>query len=667
MADIESSLLLLNRNQILKRLKKLSPNDVTKQVVKLLNEHAKAQLSGSGFASKKSLKELKMIRYALFTNQIVSDDKENLIGKVDRVIRLSSEDNSTQAINNSIMPNLDRIIGAIAVNNPIVALALGGASNMIRKRYDNKEAQNHEALNNLDLDDNKSPTEKKSKPKTSSSDKDVKFKDEMEDLSNQILKETDEEIKKILLVHKDLLEQLVANTSTDSPSNEVENNTKELVRIEKESQLTDKRNKKELIRKEKNQNFKMIEDSREENNTKGTPNKPSIFGGGKEGGLDLGILNFAGITTIFTGFIRAIKYILKMTGLLKVFAMFTNVVGVIINVGKLLLRLGPLALISAAVAAIYQFGKGFLDAADILGKSDVNVADRIAAGLIKISSTVAGFIGDAMDFVTGLFGLETSFGKKFADGTQELLSEKWNTLTEVIGEVSDSIVNMFKTVIADVELYIKNKITDIKSAVFGLKPQEQFVDEEVTQKHIIDTQTKISKLEEELVSKGGKVESTSFLDMFDSNKKERIKIQNKILNAKREISEHEETLKRRADKNNFVNPIKTEDGINLMPGVNPTTRFLMDSENVIKGRKNSSINKEDLTTLEGKNLHNTSTVLNNTLAKTRNELSEDTKVNAGNNVVATTNSITNNNSNTYSSAPINPNPNPFGKSDKIPF
>lgn len=91
------------------------------------------------------------------------------------------------------------------------------------------------------------------------------------------------------------------------------------------------------------------------------------------------------------------------------------------------LKVGPLALLSSAI----DFGKGFINAKEILGKSEVTIVDRVRAGSIEI---MGGF-GDLVDWVAGIFGFNTTFGKDFRN--------IWLKITEAPTKWAQSIVDWF--------------------------------------------------------------------------------------------------------------------------------------------------------------------------------------------------------------------------------
>lgn len=92
------------------------------------------------------------------------------------------------------------------------------------------------------------------------------------------------------------------------------------------------------------------------------------------------------------------------------------------------LKVGPLALIGTLI----DFGKGFFNAKEILGKEKLTIIDRFRAGTVEL----LGGIGDIVDWVAKLFGFDTGLGKS--------IRETWLKISEPLANFSQSIVDWFK-------------------------------------------------------------------------------------------------------------------------------------------------------------------------------------------------------------------------------
>lgn len=95
------------------------------------------------------------------------------------------------------------------------------------------------------------------------------------------------------------------------------------------------------------------------------------------------------------------------------------------------LKVGPLALLSM----IWDFGKGFIDAKEILGKGAVTIVDRVRAG---ISELVGGF-GDLFDWVSKIFGFDTEAGETLRKYTLMITEAPARWLNGIIDWISNDL------------------------------------------------------------------------------------------------------------------------------------------------------------------------------------------------------------------------------------
>ncbi|CAM0053808.1 hypothetical protein VPHD492_0080 [Vibrio phage D492] len=93
-----------------------------------------------------------------------------------------------------------------------------------------------------------------------------------------------------------------------------------------------------------------------------------------------------------------------------------------------LFRVGPLALVAAA----WDFGQGFMNASEILGKDNVQITDRIQAGIANIM----GGIGQLGDWIAGLFGFETDIQSFLTNNTIDLTQPLVDGLNKITGYLS---------------------------------------------------------------------------------------------------------------------------------------------------------------------------------------------------------------------------------------
>lgn len=95
------------------------------------------------------------------------------------------------------------------------------------------------------------------------------------------------------------------------------------------------------------------------------------------------------------------------------------------------LKVGPLALLSM----IWDFGKGFIDAKEILGKGAVTIVDRVRAG---ISELVGGF-GDIFDWVSKIFGFDTKAGETLRKYTLMITEAPARWLNGIVDWISNDL------------------------------------------------------------------------------------------------------------------------------------------------------------------------------------------------------------------------------------
>ncbi|AIM51737.1 hypothetical protein HQ81_0214, partial [Dickeya phage phiDP23.1] len=84
---------------------------------------------------------------------------------------------------------------------------------------------------------------------------------------------------------------------------------------------------------------------------------------------------------------------------------------------------------------IWDFGKGFIDAKEILGKGAVSIVDRVRAG---ISELVGGF-GDLFDWVSKIFGFDTEAGETLRKYTLMLTEAPARWLNGIVDWISNDL------------------------------------------------------------------------------------------------------------------------------------------------------------------------------------------------------------------------------------
>ncbi|AVO22870.1 tail length tape measure protein [Erwinia phage vB_EamM-Bue1] len=117
-------------------------------------------------------------------------------------------------------------------------------------------------------------------------------------------------------------------------------------------------------------------------------------------------------------------------GLVGIFTSMTGITSLLGKAGKFL-RIGPLALITS----IFEFGKGFINAKEILGKGSVTIVDRVRAGV----SELLGSFGDLFDWVGKIFGFDTDAGKMIREGWLKISQKPFEWLQSVVDWVKNDL------------------------------------------------------------------------------------------------------------------------------------------------------------------------------------------------------------------------------------
>lgn len=134
---------------------------------------------------------------------------------------------------------------------------------------------------------------------------------------------------------------------------------------------------------------------------------------GKEGGFDFPALGigtlFPSLVGLFSGMSKLVAPLGKATKLLKV---------------------GPLALITS----VFEFGKGFLNANEILDKESTTIPEKVQAGVMSL----IGSFGGLFDMVAGWLGFDTN--------TKDFLMEKVRELTQAPVDFMNGYIDFVKKI-----------------------------------------------------------------------------------------------------------------------------------------------------------------------------------------------------------------------------
>ena len=135
--------------------------------------------------------------------------------------------------------------------------------------------------------------------------------------------------------------------------------------------------------------------------------------------------------------------------------LFTTLFGGVTKLLKPLLGgLGVVGKFFGAFYMIFEFFNGFINASDILGREADGLWDRISAGIGSMIGSIVGIV----DFVAGLFGIESNLGKWVTEGVAGFLA----AIPTKIGEFFSYIGELFnftplvEFVTGVVDTYIEN-------------------------------------------------------------------------------------------------------------------------------------------------------------------------------------------------------------------
>uniref|UniRef100_A0AAU8GK67 Tail length tape measure protein n=1 Tax=Salmonella phage vB_STmST313_KE27 TaxID=3161178 RepID=A0AAU8GK67_9CAUD len=159
------------------------------------------------------------------------------------------------------------------------------------------------------------------------------------------------------------------------------------------------------------------------------PSEPKQDGQSSGMGAALGAL-------LGLGALKLLMSPLKLIGgFIKLFMGFGMGIGGLLKPLKAatkMLRVGPLALITS----VFEFGKGFFNAKEILGKAQVSIVDRVQAGITEL----VGSFGDLADWVAEIFGWDNAgFGKAFREQVLKMTEAPVRWLNSIVDWVSNDL------------------------------------------------------------------------------------------------------------------------------------------------------------------------------------------------------------------------------------
>ena len=168
-----------------------------------------------------------------------------------------------------------------------------------------------------------------------------------------------------------------------------------------------------------------------------------LTGGALMGGIE-GILTALGLKKVISFFkgVKKVGATLEAVGEGGKFAS-------ILKLGKVFGRiLAKFGIVTTVIFAVIDFIDGFSDAANILGKTDVDIRDRIAAGIGSMIGGIVGIVDDIAEF----FGIDTTIGgKKLGEWAKVLFAKMWSDLLHPL-ETVDAAVAWLKDKWANISI-----------------------------------------------------------------------------------------------------------------------------------------------------------------------------------------------------------------------
>lgn len=156
-----------------------------------------------------------------------------------------------------------------------------------------------------------------------------------------------------------------------------------------------------------------------------------LAGGALMGGVE-GILTALGLKKVISFFkgVKKVGATLEAVGEGGKFAS-------ILKLGKVFGRiLAKVGIVTTVIFALMDFIDGFSDAANILGRADVDIRDRIAAGIGSMIGGIVGIVDDIAEF----FGIDTTIGgKKLGEWAKVLFAKMWSALLHPLDTVDAAV------------------------------------------------------------------------------------------------------------------------------------------------------------------------------------------------------------------------------------
>jgi hypothetical protein len=473
-------------------LRNLSPEAAQKELETILFESLNLQNSGSRTFQKSALKELEQIRKDLLAKQINAGTKQDkFVGVyshiIDQLNAMEKDNEDTNknfskginAIQKSI-PSTDTFIAALMTANPLVGYGAKILRDIARSRKEANSNRKSEEKKKLQL---LKEQEAFAKEQLVEEQKQQELASEQK----EVVKQQKREYKKGG-VYRPLLieirnEIMKLNGSVNVTNDDLENvNQTVLKQIDAANDnMMEQINSMEKIEKDRERNEKLVRINQEAaNDYKYKLDEPVEDKKTETASKDANksILNLlkkpgkwiSGVLGGLMGSIGGIGTMLSMSGMLE---KVISPIKFLFSFGTKMARFaGKFAVPVAIITTIYDFLDGFFNADEIAGKKQVNIKERIEAGLSNVFAVLGKLVDWAFNF---------AFGKHLFD-TKDLNKKIYKVIDNVVTNVVDfvqNVVDNIQNTFKEIMEAIKNKIEYIKNKVMNAPVLNMFFGNDV--------------------------------------------------------------------------------------------------------------------------------------------------------------------------------------------
>ena len=425
--------------------------ELTERVEAILMRSLEVQASTNKAAKRQNLKELKAMRDELKATQGMGDTQKEYEALFDKLVKQSVETSGIAAkvatdLQSNILGKIPTIAGLVNLagsNNPMIGMGLkllSSASRNITEAKRNASAERAKRLDNLKSESlaisEKLKQAKKSGLEPANDPKVGVDRGDGRDENGKFIKETNSLTLKQLDVLIGIYERL------GGAKDELE---KSVAEQKVATRLAAKaRSEAEVDR------LQGLENAKESKSKLIPAANDSALGPDKEGGM---LKHIAG---------EAIgnmvgKYIpLILAGLVPTMVSLGVLLG---KGGKLLKLAGKVTGVIAVAMAVFDFFKGFTNAAEILGKADVGIVDKVAAGLINLVSSLIGLVDD----VLGFFGVNTDFAGTAKAAMVDFYNQYSGKVISFVTELATNLTDWVVDTAGSIGKFFDEKTAQVKS------------------------------------------------------------------------------------------------------------------------------------------------------------------------------------------------------------